>query len=78
MKQREHTFNNILIYKHESQTLQLLPAKSHKPYEASQRTPRVTNLKMMAQNPSDYTSDICHPFTYHKPIQIPISRLLSI
>jgi len=45
MKQREHTFNNIFIYKHESQTLQLLPAKSHNPYQSSQGTPKVMNIK---------------------------------
>jgi len=28
MSQREHTFNNILIYKHWSEPLKLLPAKS--------------------------------------------------
>jgi len=53
MSQHEQTFNSTLIYKHRSEALQLLPAKSYKTHEASQRTRKVTILQTTTQNPSD-------------------------
>jgi len=41
MKQNGCTTNNIFIYRHESQTSQLLPAKSHNLFQSSQGTLKV-------------------------------------
>jgi len=41
MKQYGRTTSNILIYRHESQTSQLLPAKSHNSFQSSQGTLKV-------------------------------------
>jgi len=56
LSQQKHIFHTTLIYKRRFEMLQLLPAKSHKPYEGSQCTPK--------------TSNICHPFTCPKPVHI--------
>jgi len=41
MKQYRRTTNNISIYRHESQTSQLFPAKSHNSFQSSQGTLKV-------------------------------------
>jgi len=53
MSQHEQTFNSILIYKHQSEPLQFLPAKSYKTHEVSQRIRKVTILQTTVQNPYD-------------------------
>jgi len=46
-----NTFSTIFIYKHESQMLQLLPAKSHNLYQLSQGSPKVMNIKNDSAKP---------------------------
>jgi len=51
MNQKKQTIRDIHIYKHEFQTPQLLPAKSHNPYQSSQGTPKVMSIRNDSAKP---------------------------